>query len=90
MPRLASIETTAQHLDCSTRTVRNYIARGFFPAYKVPRRRGLLTDLDEVERAMARIPTSKARLAYGDYGPNANIKALPPQPEVVTKSGDER
>lgn len=83
MPRLASIEDTARHLGCSPRTVRNYISKGFFPAYKRPRVRGLILNLDEVDRAMASIPARRAHVGVGSYGPNANIKTLPEQPEVI-------
>ena len=68
MPRLASIEDTARHLGCSPRTVRNYISKGFFPAYKRPRVRGLILNLDEVDRAMASIPARRAHAGVGSYG----------------------
>ena len=90
MSRLSSIDNAARHLGCTPRTVRNYIAKGFFPAYKQPGVRGLLLDLDEVDRAMARIPARRAHAGVGSYGPNANIRPLPVRAEVVQRDGEQR
>lgn len=87
MPRLATIEQTAHYLGRSPRTVRNYIGKGFFPAYKRPGSRGLFIDLEEVDRAMQALPARKAHAASGSYGPKARIVTLPHRAEVV--SGDD-
>lgn len=86
MPRLATIEQTAHYLDRSSRTVRNYISKGFFPAYRRPGKRGLFIDLNEVDGAMRALPARKAHAAAGSYGPKARIVTLPVRAEVV---GDE-
>lgn len=87
MLRLASIEEVARYLGRHPRTVRNYIAKGYFPAYRRPGAQGLLIDLDEVDRAMRLLPARKARSAHGSYGPKARIIELMPQtasPEEVS------
>lgn len=86
MPRLATIEQTANYLGRSPRTVRNYIGKGFFPGYKRPGQRALLIDLDEVDKAMRALLARKAHAAAGSYGPKARIVTLPVRAEVV---GDE-
>lgn len=85
-----SVDTYAAHRGCSPRTVRNYISKGFFPAYKVPGRRGVLIDREEADRAMARVPASKAYGGVAAYGPNAIIKPLPVRAEVVQRDGEQR
>ena len=83
--RLASLDQTARYLGVSTRTVRHYLGHGYFAAYRTPGVRGLLFDLDEVDAAMKRLPTSKARAAHGSYGPKAVIRDLPRRAVVVAE-----
>lgn len=92
MSRLASLDRAARHLGVSARTVRNYIGKGFFPAYRQPGIRGVLVDLDEVDRSMSRLPARKAYTGWGSFGPDAEIRTLPArkQAEVVTQGGDDQ
>lgn len=88
MARLTTLRHVAQYLECTDRTVRNYIGQGYFPAYKQPGSRGLLVDLDDVDAAMRRLPARKVRPAYGSYGPRADIRVLPARSVVVVDSVD--
>ena len=89
MPRrLATIQQTANYLRVSDRSVRNYIGRGLFPAYRLPNLRGVLLDLDEVDRVMRRVSSKVARPGYGSFGPKAKIIDLPAQ--VVVVDGADR
>jgi len=81
--RLVSTQQCASHEGVSERTIRNYIGKGYFPAYKMPGVRGLLVDLDEAESAMRKIPGRRAKAGTGSYGPNARIVRLPARPVVV-------
>lgn len=85
MRQFVTIERVAKHLSCSPRTVRNYISRGLFPAYRIPGTRGVRIDLAEVDRAMRLIPTV-ARPGRPKYGANARIIDLPAMPVVVEPS----
>lgn len=83
---LSTIKQVALHLGCSERSIRNYISRGLFPAYRIPGTRGVRVDLAEVDAAMRLIPATVARPGFGGFGPNARIYDLPAQPmraEVV-------
>lgn len=84
--RIVSTQQCANHQGVSDRTIRNYIGKGFFPAYRMPGRRGLLVDLIEVEAAMRRLPARVAKAAVGSYGPNADIRTLSARPIVVEPS----
>ena len=88
-PRWATIKQTARHLHVTDKTVRNYIGAGHFAAYEVPGVRGVLLDLHEVDRELAKIPRRivKAPSAQS-YGPNARIVRLPPTAIVVSKDLD--
>jgi excisionase family DNA binding protein len=77
--RLVTIAQVADYLGYTPRTIRNHIAQGFYPAYRIPRTRGVRLDLDEVLRAMKVMPTARARSGFGSFGPNATIIDLPPQ-----------
>lgn len=87
--QLVSINQVAEYLGCTDRTVRNYIKQGFFPAYRIPRTRGVRLDLSEVDAALKLIPSSRARAGYGDFGPNAHIIDLPAQPVRAEVVSDE-
>lgn len=81
MPRrLVKPADLARRKGLSERTIRNYIGHGYFPAYKVPGVRGVLLDMDEVERAMALLPASAARASKQAYGPKARIVVLSAAP----------
>lgn len=84
MPRrLVNFQSAAVHLSVSERTIRNYIGRGFFPAYKVAGRRGFFVDLNEVNAAMASTSGARAIAGQRRFGPKAKIIDLPARPEVV-------
>lgn len=76
----ATIEEAAEHLHCSTRSIRNYIARGLFPAYRIPGTRGIRIDLAEVDRSMKLVPVTVARPGRPQYGAKAQIIDVPVQP----------
>jgi excisionase family DNA binding protein len=55
-PRYGSLAEAAEYLGCNERTVRRYIAAGKLRGYRLG---GLLrVDLNEVDAAMAPIPTA--------------------------------
>lgn len=60
-------------------TIRNWVKRGYIPAYTVKGRRGLLINVEEARRELARQPRTRARTGYGSYGPKARIVALTPK-----------
>lgn len=78
-PRVVSLADAARHRRVSTDTIRNYIKRGYFRAFTVTGRRGLLVDLDEMERSLDKQPPSRVRRGYGSYGPKARIVSLDPK-----------
>ena len=84
--RLVTMQQCATHEAVSERTIRNYIGKGYFPAYRMPGVRGLFVDLNEVEAAMRRLPARRAKAAFGSYGPNADIRTLPARPVVVHRA----
>lgn len=84
--RLVSINQAAQHFQVATRTVENWLGRGYFTAYRSGKR--YLIDLDEASRAIDALPASKAKPGNRRFGPQARIVALPVQPEVVTLGDD--
>lgn len=71
--RWATVRETAEHLGKSEATVRNYLARGYFPGYRSPEHPGVIFDLDEVDAARDRFPR---RSAPGTYGKNAVVHTL--------------
>jgi hypothetical protein len=83
--RLVPIKQCARYLGgVSERTVSNYIGKGFFPAYRIPGKRGHYVDLNEVDAALAVLPRTVARPSgTKKFGPKAVIVTLPAQPEVV-------
>lgn len=81
--RLSSVEQNARRHSVSARTMRNYIGKGFFPAYRMPGVRGVLLDEYEVDAALRAIPAARAKAGVGSYGPNATIIDLPAQPVIV-------
>lgn len=84
--RLVSTQQCAIYESVSERTIRNYIAKGYFPAYRTSGIRGLVVDLNEVEAAMRRLPARRAKAAFGSYGPNADIRTLPARAVVVPEA----
>lgn len=78
-PRVVSLADAARHRGVSTDTIRNYIKRGYFRAFTVTGRRGLLVDIDEMDRSLAKQPPSRVRRGYGSYGSKARIVALDPK-----------
>jgi len=89
--RLFDVETTAKFLGVTPRSVRNYISKGFFPAYRIPGTRGIRLDPDEVSRRLRLIPSKTARVGAGSFGPNAKIIDLPAQrqrPEIVVRDAN--
>ncbi len=77
--RYVTIAEVADYLGVTPRSVRNYISKGLFPAYRIPGTRGVRLNLDEVNRKMRAVPATVAR-ASASFGPGAKIIDLPPQP----------
>jgi excisionase family DNA binding protein len=55
-----SIESAAEYLDCSTKTIRRRIASGDLRAYRLASSRVIRVDLAEVDRMLRPIPTAAA------------------------------
>lgn len=55
--RLATIADAAEYAACSRKTIRRRIADGTLPAYRFGNR-ALRVDLNELDRALRRIPTA--------------------------------
>ena len=66
--RLASLETTAEYLDVSIRTVRRYAAEGTITCYRIGGRL-LRVDLNEVDQMLRQIPS-----AANNYSPHVGPK----------------
>jgi excisionase family DNA binding protein len=57
---LVSLQTAAEHLDCSPRTVRRLIATGELTGYRVASGRTIRVSLAEVDALLREIPTTTA------------------------------
>ena len=89
--RLGSFEQAAAEHQVSSRTMRNYLGRGYFKAYRIRGVRGVLLDLDEVDAAMRRLPRKLGKAGFGSYGPKAEIIDLPPRAVIVNdRLGSDR
>jgi excisionase family DNA binding protein len=55
-----SIESAAEYLDCSTKTIRRRIASGDLRAYRLASSRVIRVDLAEVDALLKPIPTARA------------------------------
>lgn len=55
--RLTSIEGAAEYADCSTKTVRRYIAAGRLTGYRLGARM-VRVDLNEIDEMLRPIPTA--------------------------------
>lgn len=70
---LVPVSVAAREMGVHDDTLRRYIRRGYFPAYRVPSKRGVLVDVAEASDALARLPKSAVRPDYGSFGPRARI-----------------
>jgi hypothetical protein len=77
--RLGTFEQAARERGVDPRTMRNYLAKGFFPAYRMQGVVGVVLDLDEVAAALKKIPKRYAKAGFGSYGPKAVIIDIEPQ-----------
>lgn len=59
IPRLGRLDTAATTLECSTKTVRRYIADGRLTGYRMGPRL-IRVDMNEVDALLSRIPTTEA------------------------------
>ncbi|SMX98222.1 hypothetical protein BI49514_02980 [Brevibacterium iodinum ATCC 49514] len=77
---LVSITEAACHRNCSDQTIRNYIRRGYFPAYRNEKnpRAGVLIDLDEMDEALDDLPQAKVRAGVRAFGKYASVYSLHP------------
>lgn len=90
-PKYVTIAAVAEMLGVNERSVRNYISRGLFPAYRIPGTRGVRLDPAEVQARMRVIPSTVARAGTGSFGPKANIIDLPrPHARPVVVEGTEQ
>jgi hypothetical protein len=81
--RWGTFAHAAREQGVSERSVRNYLAKGYFPAYRMRGIKGVLLDLDEIEAAMRKLPSRLAKAGVGAYGPKAVILEIPPQVIIV-------
>jgi excisionase family DNA binding protein len=84
-PRWNTISEAADYLGVTPKTIRNYLGRGYFPGYRIPRTRGVRVNLNDIDKAMRSLPTSVARAGTPHYGPLAKIIDMRPvtsQPEA--------
>lgn len=80
MPRrLVPLRRAADHFGVSDQTIRNWIRRGHFAAYRVRGLRALHVDLDEATRALSKLPRTVVRPYGGGYGPDATIVTVTPE-----------
>lgn len=79
--QLRTVAFVAAMLDVTERSVRNFISRGLFPAYRIPGTRGVRIDQRDVERAMKLIPTVTPPRTT--FGAGANIIDIPRQAELA-------
>lgn len=89
-PRLGTVDNFAAFYGVTTRTVRNWIAAGHFPVYRMKGHRGVLIDLDEASEAINRIrtPQQAGPARRKGYGSRADVRTLRPR-AVVVPSGEE-
>lgn len=85
---LVSIAFVASVLGVHPRSVRNYISKGLFPAYRLPGTRGVRLKMSDVNAAMRLIPATTARAGVGSFGPNAKIIDLPRRIEAYNPEAD--
>jgi hypothetical protein len=74
--RPGTIAQAAAEVGVSQNTVRRHLGEGLFVGYKVAGRRGIILDLDEVQRAMRSLPRGKSTASRNAYGDNARIVRL--------------
>jgi hypothetical protein len=68
----------------STRTVHNWFMEGFITGYRLPGRREVLFDPDEVERAAQTNPHMRPTAKL--FGPKARVVELPAGAAVVRRT----
>jgi hypothetical protein len=89
--RLGSFAQAGAEHHVSERTMRNYLGKGYFKAYRMRGISGVLLDLDEVDAALKKLPKRLAKAGLGSYGPKAEIVDLPPQAVIVNdRLGSDR
>jgi hypothetical protein len=81
---LKTIAFIASYLGVTPRSVRTYISKGLFPAYRILGTRGVRLRLSEVVRSIKAIPATRVRTNVNTFGPHANIINLPAEPERRT------
>lgn len=77
---LLTVDKAASYRGCSGQTIRNYIAKGYFPAYRSDEYRGIVVDRDEMDSALAALPLAKvqARPDRMPFGKFASVYSLHP------------
>ena len=66
--RLLPIDKVGPFFGVTSRTMRSYAAKKFFPLYRMSGVRGVLVDLDDVTAAMRKVPARRAKAGLGSYG----------------------
>ena len=66
--RLLPIDKAGPFFGVTSRTMRSYAAKKFFPLYRMSGVRGVEVDLDEVTAAMRKVPARRAKAGLGSYG----------------------
>lgn len=57
--RWATLTKAAEYFDCSTTTMRRYIASGMLPGYYIGDRKSIKVDLNDLDALAVRIPSAR-------------------------------
>ncbi len=74
--RLGTVNHFARYMGVNPRTVRNWIARGYFPVYRKRGISGVVIDIDEAETVIRALPPTVVKLHYGTFGEKADVRTL--------------
>ena len=74
--RLGGVLVAARVLGRSERSIRNYVAKGYFPVYRAKGIKGVLIDVDEAKAALDALPSNRIIANFGSMGANADIRDL--------------
>lgn len=73
--RFTTLQRAGDHAHVTARTIRNWISKGYLTGYRFGPR-AIRVDLDEVDKMLRVMPTTKVRTGRTVYGPDAKIVDL--------------
>ncbi|WP_200959021.1 AlpA family transcriptional regulator [Terrabacter sp. Root85] len=73
--RLVTLAQAGKHAQVTERTIRNWIGNGYITGYRIGARQ-VVVDLDEVDRMLRTMPSTKVRSGRYAYGPKSRIVDL--------------